>query len=400
MDEEIVSCSYFPGEPVFLQGEKIPEYFKVVSGRFAKVKSEKKVNSASIKKMLAEAELIGIVSHQELFGEIEALMGQPQPFSVFALDESSVFSIPAENQTEMQDVFCQNPSIGVKTCVSFASFLSQFFSYFSSVAHEETDMDKFTRSTARDYLALVNEIETTLKSVKNRSIIEFARSHKAFQIACEITEKNVSGPACTSVNCGVVRVASKEVALQSFKAGSLLCRRGEIGDRLYIVTEGTAEVIIGGNTPNITIDAPGSIIGEIAVFLNIGSASPDQRRTADVVCTTDLTAVVVHLNQVEDFFAKQPELMTKMLLAMVSRTDSTRKICADAEKRLRDLLYKRLGILLEAINNLGHALSAEKDNVLFERPLVFCSQRSRDIYNRFKQALTIINRPFGSIKPE
>lgn len=392
MNKETVSCSFFPGEPVFLQGDTVPEYFKVMSGRFAKVKSNQTAKNVSVKKMLAEAELIGIVSHQDLFGEIEALMGQPQPFSVFALDESSVFSIPAENQNDMQNVFSHNPRIGVKTCISFASFLNQFFNHFTCIAREEIDIDAFTRTTARDYLAVINELEAAAGSKRKDSAIEAAKSHQAYEIAKELAHgANLKGHS-TSVTCGVVRMAEKEVALQKFKAGSLLCRKGEIGDRLYIITEGTAEVIIGGNMANIPIDAPGSIIGEIAVFLNIGSASPDMRRTADVVCATDISAVVVHLSQVENFFVKHPELMTKMLMAMVSRSDNTKSLCVAAEKRLKALLFDKLGVLLEAINNLGHAMAQRKNQPGFERPLIFCSQRSRDIYNRFKQSLETIKK--------
>lgn len=392
MNKETVSSSFFPGEPVFLQGDRVPEYFKVMSGRFAKVKSNKPVNHANVKRMLAEAELIGIVSHHELFGEIEALMGQPQPFSVFALDESTVFSIPAEDHEDMKTVFSYNPKIGVKTCVSFASFLSQFFNHFSSIAKEEVDIDAFTRTTARDYLAVINELEGIFGTKRADKAVEDAKNHKAYAIAKEISgNANLRGNS-TSVTCGVVRFAEKEVALQKFKAGALLCRKGEVGDRLYIITEGTAEVIIGGNMANIPIDAPGSIIGEIAVFLNLGAASPDMRRTADVVCATDLSAVVVQLNQVEDFFVKQPELMTKMLMAMVSRSESTKSLCLAAEKRLNSLLFEKLGVLLEALNNLGHALSQKINQPKLERPLTFCSQKSRDVYNRFKQSLEIIKK--------
>ncbi|MFZ5951247.1 MAG: cyclic nucleotide-binding domain-containing protein [Candidatus Rifleibacteriota bacterium] len=395
MNKEAVSCSFFPGEPVFLQGDKIPEYFKVMSGRFAKVRSEKPVKEVGVKRMLAEAEMIGIVSHQELFGEIEALMGQPQPFSVFALDESSVFSIPAENHDDMKSVFADNPNIGVKTCVSFAGFLNQFFNHFTAIAREEVDIDSFTRSTARDYLAVLNELDSFVSPGRTDKIVEAAKAHKAYEIAKELTQSGSVRPNSTSVTCGVVRIADKEIALQRFKAGSLLCRKGEVGDRLYIITEGTAEVMIGGNNANIPINAPGSIIGEIAVFLNIGAASPNMRRTADVVCATDLSAVVVQLDQVEEFFAKQPELMTKMLMAMVSRSDNTRSLCLAAEKRLNHLLFEKLGVLLEAINSLGHSLSQRQHQANYARPLNFCSHRSRDVYNRFKQSLEILKSRTG-----
>jgi CRP-like cAMP-binding protein len=390
---EEVSCSYFPGEPVFLQGDQVPEYFKVLSGRFAKVRSGNSVKAIGVKRMLAEAELIDVVSHQQLFGEIEALMGQPQPFSVFALDEATVYSIPAKDHSNMQDVFCQRPQLGVKTCVSFATFLKQFFTHFTNVAKEEVELDAFSRKAARDYLAVINELESIGGRSKYDKVIHEAKSRKAYELAKEICNCSSSSEKSTSVTCGVVRIPNQKIKLQKFSTGSLLCKKGEVGDRLFIVTDGSAEVIIGGNSKNIPINAPGSIIGEIAVFLNLGSSSPTMRRTADVVCATDVSAIVVQLDQVEDFFCRQPDLMTKMLLAMVERSDNTRKLCIAAEKRLKNVLFEKMGILLEAINDLGHSLEYQKEwQPSFERPYAFCAARSREIYNRFKLSLQTIKQ--------
>jgi CRP-like cAMP-binding protein len=389
LEKEEVVGSFFPGEPVFLQGDKIPEYFRVLSGRFAKVKSDSCVRNVGVKRMLAEAELLDVVGHQQLFGEIEALMGQPQPFSVFALDESSVCSIPAENPAGMKDVFRHQPQVGVKTCVSFATFLKQFFTHYTNIAKEEVELYAFARKTARDYLAVLNELGNMPDNENLKAVI--AGQTRSHEIANELVSSPVLAPESTSVTCGVVRIAGQEVKLQKFTAGSLLCKKGEVGDRLFIIAEGVAEVIIGGSSKNIPIDAPGSIIGEIAVFLNLGSASPNMRRTADVVCATDISAIVVSLDKVEEFFCRQPELMIKMLMAMVERSDNTRKFCMAAEKRLKTLLYDKLGVLLEAINKIGHILAQECENTAaFERPLKFCSGRSREVYNRFRQALATI----------
>ena len=390
---EEVHCSYFPGEPVFLQGDQVPEYFKVLSGRFAKVKSKHSVKDVGVKRMLAEAELMDVVSHQQLFGEIEALMGQPQPFSVFALDEGSVFSIPAKNHGNMQNLFCQTPRLGVRTCISFATFLKQFFAHFTNIAKEEVELDAFTRKAARDYIAVVNELESTGGLSKNDPIVTQAKKHKAYKIAKELCNSCSTNENSTSVTCGTIRFSEDEIKLQKFSAGSLLCKKGEIGDRLFIITEGVAEVIIGGNIKNIPIDAPGSIIGEIAVFLNLGFNSPKLRRTADVVCATDISAIIVQLDQVEEFFSKKPDLMTNMLLAMVKRSDNTRKLCIAAENRLKNVLFEQLGILLKALNELGHALEKRcEERSSLERPHNFCAARSREIYNRFKQSLQIIQK--------
>ncbi len=391
MSPEVQSQVYMPGEPVFLQGQKIPDYFKVLSGRFAKVRSNKPVDKSDVKRMLSTAELLGVVSHQELFGEIEALMGQPQPFSVFALDESSVYAVPATNPDNIKSVFEESPKIGVKTCVSFARFLKQFFSYLSKIAREECDIDIFLKSTARDYLALVNELKAIVGPSRKDSDIESAVTHEAFKLAHEIsTQPSLPKTADSSVTCSVVNFPSNSVKVQNFKAGTLLCKKGTPGDRLYILTEGIAEVVIGGQNSNIVIDAPGSLIGEIAVFLNLGKSVPEMSRTADVICKTDISAIALQLSQVESFFSSQPEVMTKVLMAMVARTDKTKELCHNTEDRVREVLFKKLGIILDGLNKLAHALAKKKNTLAFNRPLTFCTQRSRAVFERFKESLKVL----------
>jgi CRP-like cAMP-binding protein len=385
--------SYAPGDHVFLQGEVVDSFFKVTSGRFAKVYSKKPVKELGVRRMLNEADLVGIVTHEQLFGEIEALMGQPQGFSVFALDPSSIEPVPADNRDALQHVFAVDPRVGVHACISFARYMKQFFSYFAGIAREEVELEAFIRASARDYMAGVNELAGIVCPALNDPDLTAAREHKAYETAREILRQaELKRHSNASVACGVVSYVGKDVKMQTFRAGSLLCKEGTIGDKLFIIAEGTAEVITGGSSPNIKIDTPGSIIGEIAVFLNLDAEVPDMRRTANVVCTTDLTAIVVHLSQVEEFFLKQPETMTKMLMAMVNRSGNTQKFCDNSERRLKDLLYKKLGILLEGLNSMAKRLSGRQDKIALARPAAFFAQRARAVYNRFKDCLDIIAR--------
>ncbi|OGK05319.1 MAG: hypothetical protein A2W80_16780 [Candidatus Riflebacteria bacterium GWC2_50_8] len=391
MKETREQSVYAPGDHVFLQGEVVPAFFKVTSGRFAKVYSKKSVQELGVRRMLNEADLIGIVSHHELFGEVEALMNQPQCFSVFALDKSSVEPVPADNQETLQQVLASDPKVGVRACISFARYMKLFFAYFAGIAKEEIELEAFIRATARDYMAGVNELANVVCPALSDPDLTEAKNHKAFTIAREtLRQAELNGTSSASVACGVVSYVSKDVKMQKFKAGELLCKEGTIGDKLFILTEGIVEVVTNGGGSNIIIDAPGSIVGEIAVFLNLDAAVPDMRRTADVICASDLTAIVVHLSQVEEFFLKQPEIMTRMLMAMVNRSENTRKLCDHSEKVLKEMLYAKLGILLEGLNNMAKRLSDRHDKVALGRPAAFFAQRARAVYNRFRESLGIL----------
>jgi hypothetical protein len=105
---------------------------------------------------------------------------------------------------------------------------------------------------------------------------------------------------------------------------------------------------------------------------------------------TDLSAIVLRLDQIESFFVKQPEIMTRILIEMVSRSEMTRSLCCETEKRLNSMLYGKLGILLEGLNNLAHNLSRSRNSTYFSRPLTFCAQRARAVYERFRLSLQVI----------
>ncbi|HQB84254.1 MAG TPA: hypothetical protein PLR50_12205, partial [Candidatus Rifleibacterium sp.] len=94
--------------------------------------------------------------------------------------------------------------------------------------------------------------------------------------------------------------------------------------------------------------------------------------------------------QVEEFFTRQPEIMTKMLMAMVERSESTSQLCENSEKRLKSMLYEKLGVLLEAMNTMALNLSKRNDKLSLARPASFYNQRSRAVYNRFKESLNIL----------
>ncbi|EKD82967.1 MAG: hypothetical protein ACD_39C00973G0001, partial [uncultured bacterium] len=247
MKETRERSAYAPGEHVFLQGEIVPSFFKVTSGRFAKVYSKKSVQELGVKRMLNEADLLGIVTHHELFGEIEALMNQPQGFSVFALDQSSVEPVPTACQETLQQVLSTDPRVGVRACISFARYMKQFFAYFAGIAREEVELEAFLRATSRDYMAGVNELANVVCPALNDPDLTEAKNHKAFTTAREILRQaELNSSSGASVACGVVSYVGKDVKMHKFKAGELLCKEGTIGDKLFILTEGLVEVITRG----------------------------------------------------------------------------------------------------------------------------------------------------------
>lgn len=75
---------------------------------------------------------------------------------------------------------------------------------------------------------------------------------------------------------------------QRFAGGTLLMREGDVGDRAFIISQGTCQVFraVGNHTEVLRLVGPGGVVGEIGLF----TGAP---RVASVRAVTDVTALVV-----------------------------------------------------------------------------------------------------------
>jgi serine/threonine-protein kinase len=88
-------------------------------------------------------------------------------------------------------------------------------------------------------------------------------------------------------------------AAQRFQSGSLMIQEGEIGDRAYIVSEGTCEVFrtVGERTERLRVVGPGGVVGEVGLFTGT-------RRVASVRAVTEVVALVVTRDALEREFGR------------------------------------------------------------------------------------------------
>ncbi len=91
-------------------------------------------------------------------------------------------------------------------------------------------------------------------------------------------------------------------------AGRVLFRRGERADRLYVLVEGTLEVVeSGAHIP------PGQLVGEISFF------SPDGVRTATLRCATVCTMLSMDEATFRQLFHQNPEFGYEVVRLITAR---------------------------------------------------------------------------------
>lgn len=108
------------------------------------------------------------------------------------------------------------------------------------------------------------------------------------------------------------------------RAGTVLFRQGDQGDRLYLLAEGRIELVeIGADI------SPGQIFGEIAFF------SPDRSRRLTARCAEDSTVLSIDEGTVRQLYIQNPAFGYKMVELVAAR------FAADVDRLNQELLRLR-----------------------------------------------------------
>lgn len=124
---------------------------------------------------------------------------------------------------------------------------------------------------------------------------------------------------------------------EGFEAGEHLCREGEEGDRLFVVTRGALDVISESEGRRLRTLGPGDLIGEVSLLLG-------GRRTATVVATRATQVLALHREAFEQSFKRNAKVLeyisrvlSRRLLEQSGRraAEPSRVVAVTAEPGLR-----------------------------------------------------------------
>ena len=95
---------------------------------------------------------------------------------------------------------------------------------------------------------------------------------------------------------------------KKLRAGTVLFRKGDLGDRLYLLAAGRIDLVeIGGSIE------PGRIFGELAFF------SPDRRRLLTARCAVNCTVLSIDEGTVKQLYYQNPAFGFKMVELVAER---------------------------------------------------------------------------------
>ena len=111
-----------------------------------------------------------------------------------------------------------------------------------------------------------------------------------------------------------VELLSQNVKMMNFKKDDYLIRQGEEGDKLYIISKGSAKVFIDTDDgeKEVAIVHEHDYIGEIALFSG-------EKRTANVQALQDIEAMILSVDALKDVIHYSPSISFNMMKQMTLR---------------------------------------------------------------------------------
>lgn len=130
---------------------------------------------------------------------------------------------------------------------------------------------------------------------------------------------------------------------QEFAPGAVLLSEGETSGRLYILAEGSVEVL-RGDTQVALVDEAGSVFGEMSVLLN-------RPHTATVRAASPVGAFVVE--DAESFLKSHPEIAFTLGRLLAERLNAATSYLADLKRQFEGQ-RNHLGMVGEVLEALIH----------------------------------------------
>jgi len=133
-----------------------------------------------------------------------------------------------------------------------------------------------------------------------------------------------------------IRQMAKACMERSYRSGQALCRQGQRGVAMFVVTKGSVRVeeeLDDGRRVTITVLSSGAAVGEMAMI-------DGAERTASVVAETEVDALVLTCWDFKAMLRQRPVVALDILAVVVERFRQTagelRRVCPPPDGEIRD----------------------------------------------------------------
>lgn len=156
-----------------------------------------------------------------------------------------------------------------------------------------------------------------------------------------------------------------QLPVEKYEAGTYLFREGDPGDSLYVVTDGTLEIVLAAETRDemlLRVCGPGEYVGEMSLIM------PKGKRTASVRAKQNSSVWMMSREKFNEVLLQWPHLAYSMVEIMSERLDSSN------ESAFHDLVAKN-----QALQKAYDELKAAQDQLIEKERLERELQVAADI---------------------
>lgn len=175
---------------------------------------------------------------------------------------------------------------------------------------------------------------------------------------------------------------------QSYAPGEFLIRQGDPGDSLILIRAGIVSIFVTdehGVSHDIDRSGPGDILGEMSLLT-------EAPRTASVIASDRVTALVLAAATFHDYATRNPEISQVLTKLFAERLGGHRRDVLAGKTLDHYRIVRRLGkggmaIVYEAIDQESEARVALKmlsHRLVFDKPSLAWFQREADIVEGFE----------------
>ena len=115
----------------------------------------------------------------------------------------------------------------------------------------------------------------------------------------------------------------------TFNPGESLFQQGDVGDAAYIITDGSADVVVATPTGPLTVAQVGTndFVGEIAILCDVP-------RTATITATNTLSTMRISKELFFELVSQFPEISVEIMRVLAHRLDvTTRQLQNEVSKQ-------------------------------------------------------------------
>lgn len=241
------------GVPVFLRGDTGQDMFLIADG---KIRIHDFVDGQDVQ--------IAMLGPGELFGEMAALSGKPRSAHASTAVDSMLLTFTEE---DLERFFRKDPKVGAKLMANLFNIgVSRLLK--TLIKANNRISQRLAPADSEDMPKLFAGIKTDLKK----------------QI----------------LSSGDIKV---------YRSGQVLFKRGQLGDRLYVVLRGEVHVVvpIGGTTEVMAVVDEGGMLGEVALATH-------GKRTAAALAAKPTQTLELSAEAIDKLLRRHPKAATRLLL--------------------------------------------------------------------------------------